>query len=107
MNNFSINSRFFSAKLKVFSSKLKDFFAKLKDFFPKLKVSENPVTFVAAKWLKKKAALKVNPHSAYQVSGNCFVGLFLFQKHFSSEPVSHFYAILQNFEGECQFFKSG
>ena len=43
----------FSAKLKDFFSKLKDFFAKLKDSFLKLKVSENPVTFVAAKWLKK------------------------------------------------------
>ena len=31
--------------------------AKLKDFPPKLKVSENPVTFVAEKWLKKKADL--------------------------------------------------
>ena len=45
------------AKLKDFFAKLKDFFAKLKDFFAKLKVSENPVTFVAAKWLKKKAGL--------------------------------------------------
>ena len=27
---------------------------KLKDFPPKFKVLENPVTFVAAKWLKKR-----------------------------------------------------
>ena len=40
-------------QLEIFSAKLKDFFSKLKDFFPKLKDSENPVTFVAAKWLKK------------------------------------------------------
>ena len=41
-----------------FSLKIKDFWAKLKEFFAKLKVSENPATFVAAKWLKKKADLE-------------------------------------------------
>ena len=41
-----------------FSVKFKDFLPKLKKFSAKLKVSENPVTFVAAKWLKKQGCPK-------------------------------------------------
>ena len=52
--HFSLNSRNFFSKLKDFLAKLKDFLAKLKEFFSKLKVSENPVTIVATKWLKKQ-----------------------------------------------------
>ena len=45
-DNFFLNSR-------IFLLNLRNFFTKLKDFLAKLKVLENPVTFVAAKWLKK------------------------------------------------------
>ena len=47
------------AQLKDFLAKLKDFLAKLKEFSAKLKVSENPVTSVAAKWLKKQGCLSL------------------------------------------------
>ena len=43
-----------SFKFKNCSAKFKEFLSKLKKFSAKLKVSENPVTFVAAKWLKKQ-----------------------------------------------------
>ena len=63
---FSAKLQEFFTKLKDFLPKLKDFFAKLKDFFAKLKVSENPVTFVAAKWLKKKGrASRYTTHFPY------------------------------------------
>ena len=39
-------------------AKLEDFLAKLKEFSAKLKVSENPFTCIAAKWLKKQAWVK-------------------------------------------------
>ena len=49
-----INYYHFSLNSSNFFSKLKDFLAKLRKFFSKLKVSENPDTIVAAKWLKKQ-----------------------------------------------------
>ena len=51
---FSPKFKNLSAKLGDFLAKLGDFLAKLKKFSAKLKVSENPVTSVAAKWLKKQ-----------------------------------------------------
>ena len=51
---FYLKTLTFFPKLKSFSAKLKEFFSKLKVFLAKLKVSENPVTFIAAKWLKKQ-----------------------------------------------------